>query len=247
MEIEKIEVLVEKIDQAIKIIQQLKNDNKHFVKEIEDYKKEITKLNAENSKLKEENTSQKNEIKKTNELHQKLEDKIQQILQYLPDEEENENIPNVNNKINDKETINSDEISNEFINEETPLLNEEQNENNNDFFEEETFDEVDEVEEDAENQDEEKDKERLTQLLNEPDKFEKKSLFPSFEDDAINKNNRNKSEPDGKDDNTGNKSAIETLEERYEETLIDEEDDNDIDFHFDDEHGQNDDLPKGVL
>lgn len=87
MELEKIEILVQKIDHAINVIQGLKDLNAEQNKVIVKQKKEIEKIKEDNKRLKDEYKKQKEEIDKINDLHQRLEDKIQQILQYLPDEE----------------------------------------------------------------------------------------------------------------------------------------------------------------
>lgn len=87
MELEKIEILVQKIDRAINVIKGLKDLNAEQNKVIVKQKKEIEKIKDDNKKLKDEYKKQKEEVDKINDLHQRLEDKIQQILQYLPDED----------------------------------------------------------------------------------------------------------------------------------------------------------------
>src|SRR4030043_1409720 len=128
MEIEKIEILVQKIDHAINIIQGLKDANAEQNKVIVKQKKEIEKIKDDNKKLKDENKKQKDDIDKINELHQKLEDKIQQILQYLPDEE---GVDIKKDKIieenDDKEKEKDEEILTQVKNE----LDEEQGEDEN--------------------------------------------------------------------------------------------------------------------
>lgn len=88
MELDKIELLVNKIDKAINIIQELKNENSRHLEQINRNEEDIKKLSDENKRLRNDINSKNKEINKTDELHKILEDKIQKILQYLPAEED---------------------------------------------------------------------------------------------------------------------------------------------------------------
>lgn len=227
MKLEKIELLVEKIDHAINVIQKFKDINSSQEKQIEKLSKENEKIKEENKKLKEENKKQKDEINKTNDLHQRLEDKIQQILQYLPDDD------SIEVKENDKN------------------------------LQEKSIEEDNKKNKEQENKiEEEKDEYRLEKLVNEPEQFEKKSLFSHEE-----KNDPEKSDEENElnYDTSGDKIIEEEVvdidikqneedeevnkdfEVNFDDTLLDEEDGN-IEFDFDDNPGGNNkDLPKGVL
>ncbi len=87
MSLEKIEILVKKIDLAIKTIHNLKEENSILNIQLENYKKEIEELSIENKQLKNENSSLLTEKEKTNDIYMKLENKIEEVLKYLPDEE----------------------------------------------------------------------------------------------------------------------------------------------------------------
>jgi hypothetical protein len=91
MSLQDIEQLVGKIDKAIKIIQNLKAENRKSGENAGILQSRIDALEDENNKLKSEITSKENEISKTNLLHEKLENKIKEILKYLPDDDALEN------------------------------------------------------------------------------------------------------------------------------------------------------------
>jgi hypothetical protein len=83
MDVQKLELLLKKINQAIKTIQILKDKDKQNTLEIK-------LLKEENTVLKTENDSLKMEIQKNNLIHNELENKITEILKYLPEDDETE-------------------------------------------------------------------------------------------------------------------------------------------------------------
>lgn len=231
MKLEKIELLVNKIDHAINIIQKLKDINTSQEKQIEKLNKENEKIKEENKKLKEENLKQKEEIDQTNDLHQRLEEKIQQILQYLPEEDNNEiegnNYKDKSSQQKDKEKEKKKETNKnkEKIEEDKTKVNKEKKY-------------------------EEKDEERLEKLVNEPEQFEKKSLFTHDEEnneeielnEDISEQGLIEEEVVDVDIKQNEESNV-----NFDDTLLDEDDSN-IEFDFEDESGNdNKDLPKGVL
>jgi chromosome segregation ATPase len=87
MDVQKLELLLKKISQAIKIIQQLKEKEGGYLSEIKALSDEIVLLKEENLSLKNENVQMKKEIQKNNLIHNELENKITEILKFLPEEE----------------------------------------------------------------------------------------------------------------------------------------------------------------
>ncbi len=213
MDLEKIELLVKKIDQAIKTIKHLKSENNQKTEQIEEFQKfqkENEKSLEENQKLKDENKALKNEINEITTLHEKLEDKIQEILQYLPDDNDDNNVEKK---------------------EDTVVIIDSQTQESK-----------------KHEKNDEKDEERLKKFVDKPNDFEKKSLFS---DDHEQKNDEAQTTipiasnfTDEKNDiDQNNKGGVDI---KFEETLISKDDENEIDFHFDN-NDTNNDLPKGVL
>jgi len=151
MDIKKIELLIDKVYQAIKIIQKLKENEKKYFTEIENLKneikiekdnniklqEEISNLNKQIELLKEEKEKLLEEILKNENSNKELEQKIVELLKYLPDEESIDNreidISEIDIKDKDlykeetkekKENIEKEKIvSEELINESSDIEN----------------------------------------------------------------------------------------------------------------------------
>jgi hypothetical protein len=211
MDIQKLELLLKKISQAVKTIQTLKDNEIN-------YKNDIDKLNNEILLLKEENLNLKKELQKNNILHNELEDKIVEILKYLPEDDEN---PEIKSQTYDPtaEKENSDIISTD-------------NQSDNSFIPEKNIEEINETEEDMLKKFVNEQKNRENLFLSETNDFPSINL-PSEDTKSQFMNIETKEEEISK-----------KFELDFNKSLLDTDAEN-IEFNFEDR--QNDDLPKGVL
>lgn len=95
MSLNKIELLVEKIDKAVSVINQLKSEKINFIRKIAELESKVKKLEEENLSLKKVNELKQKEIDQIDGLYEKLENKIEEILNFI---EENDNQNSVSSK-----------------------------------------------------------------------------------------------------------------------------------------------------
>ena len=232
MDIQKLELLLRKINQAINTIKQLK--------EKEAQNNDMIKLlSEENSLLKEENERLKKEVQNNNQIHTELEDKIAEILKYLPDEDENVEDAVEEKSVSDNDVydikdgnrISFDDIEDEENTEEAG------SEAVETVSDEEKKEEP--VEGDAAESEEQMLKKFVKEELNAQDNFPMDAKnFPE-----INMQ-ENSSEVNPQDEDDAPSFADQKTDEEINQDLFDINTD-DIEFNFEDR--QNDDLPKGVL
>ncbi len=205
MSLEKIEQLVERINHAIKTIQVLKDEKTRLVQEANMLRGQIEKLKADNSRLnaeKNELLSDKNESLK---LHRILEEKIEEILDSLPEDD----IQDFENPVD--------------VPPKTKQLNK------------------------APQKQQPEPGQKVKENVNEA-----KNLF------AIDYNNNDKVDaapeemPIGAasidlNEDSNNKDFGEDIKINFEETLVNESEEKEINFYINNKSNINDDLPKGVL
>lgn len=250
MDIQKIELLIKKVYQAIKTIEKLKENEKRYLNEISVLKDANIKLQEENIFLKKEREVLLSEIKKNDNITKELEQKIVDILKYLPDDENSED--SVKNIVLEEDNKSQGKIQNNSIN--NKILN------NNESEKEEV--ELKEEKEDKNifNESLVDEEEMLKKFINSGSK----NLFGNKKDEKEKKEGLEKIiEDENKDtsifdtniysdkDIDDSKKIINNKID-FEETLIDDEEKEDINFNFDDfpennSGNGNNDLPKGVL
>lgn len=240
MDIQKIELLIKKVNQVIKLIQKLKDNEKMYVEEISLLKENNLKLQKEIVNLKFEKEKLLQELNKNENYYKELEEKIIEILKYLPEEKPDEQ---------DKEIIKNNTVDNKKDNNKE---NEVKNKNEIEINEEEILKKF--IESDAKNIDKflfgSKDNSNIENL----DKTKKDtkseadeiSIFDNKKDFQIeNKDNNNEKDKKGK---------IE-FEDNFENNLIDDIEKDEINFgYFDsssdnrnyEKKNQEEELPKGV-
>jgi len=94
MDLQKLELLIKKINLTVKTIEKFKENEQKYLEEIKKISNENKRLVEENSSLKNEINLLKEDVNKNTILHKELEDKIIEIIKYLPDEEVFDNIEN---------------------------------------------------------------------------------------------------------------------------------------------------------
>ena len=102
MSLNKIELLVEKIDKAVSVINQLKSEKINFIRKIAELESKVKKLEEENLSLKKVNELKQKEIDQIDGLYEKLENKIEEILNFI---EENDNQNSVSSKEEPKNEV----------------------------------------------------------------------------------------------------------------------------------------------
>jgi len=128
MDLDKLDLLIRKINLAIKTIQKLRESELKYQEEIKILLLENTRLNEENENLKTELSKSEKLNQNNNTLQNELESKILEIIKFLPEDEdedkieENKNI--LGNKVNNSqekskivETDSEEEILKNFVNE----------------------------------------------------------------------------------------------------------------------------------
>lgn len=103
MDVQKLELLIKKINQTVKIIERLKENEIKYQAKIEEFKSENMKLHEENLSLKKEIDTLKEEINKNSIMHKELEEKILEIIKYLPDDDNLENSNNSSSRENEND------------------------------------------------------------------------------------------------------------------------------------------------
>jgi hypothetical protein len=225
MDLQKIELLIKKINQAIKTIQKLKEAEVKYQEEIKRLTNENQKIKDENLVLKEQVIKFEEELQSNNILHKDLENKIVEILKFLPDEEAD--IPNIIPSSEESET--GGKIIEKKISDSKPESEEEmlktfvQNQNHDEDGLFHTDGEDEPVLEETKNEEQEN-----KSIFDEPNPFDNKAEEQITEDPA--------------------EKIKREFELKFEETLLDNNEKDEIDFSFEESKNNNDiDLPKGVL
>ena len=109
MELQKLELLLKRVNQAVKTIQKFKETELKYQQEIKKLTDENIKLQEENLNLKKEVNIAKQEIQNNNSLYKELEDKIVEILKYLPDDENAETNSSQSQQVDTNTTDQSEE------------------------------------------------------------------------------------------------------------------------------------------
>ena len=250
MSLQDIELLVGKIDQAINIIKNLKDDNKKLSEKYNIINSKLQLLEKENADLKNSLYSKENEITKTNALHEKLELKVQEILKYLPENDAVQKSDDVKQEIIPAENLkNIDEPEGELIkdfvqnsvkSEKKSLFSDfnSSNDNISASVKQQTENDIDIMDEDIDIIEEE---------LGFDDKNELKKGAVTLTGEIIDKS-------ETETDNITEDLDDETLlsEKNFDSDIGNAElvskDEKDIDFYFDVvDPSDNEDLPKGVL
>lgn len=237
MDLQKLELLVKKINHTVKLIEKFKENEKKLVSEIKKLTEENIKLQEENLNLKKEVNSLKEDVNKNSVMRKDLEEKILEIIRYLPEDDEyDEEEKSVNiqeQEVNDieppvsiVEDENEEEALKKFVTDDTP--------SEKSLFKKEESQLVDfqKNEEINETEGEEKSEEILEATKETPDS-------DTDTNEILEKNNVEE-----------NKDGYEL---KFGSMLFDEEGESDkeINFNFE-EKGSNsessdDELPKGVL
>jgi hypothetical protein len=226
MDLQKIELLIKKINQAIKTIQKLKEAEVKYQEEIKRLTNQNQKIMEENLLLNERVGKFEEELQNNNILHKDLENKIVEILKFLPDEdtditanitiqEENKTQDNVIvEKSGDSKPESEEEMLKNFV------QNQNQDEESSLFYSDDS----------GKPPLEEEIIETLPEksIFDEPNPFEKIQEGEAAEDPA--------------------EKIKKEFEIKFEETLLDDSEKDDIDFSFEESKNSDDtDLPKGVL
>ncbi|HNZ26812.1 MAG TPA: hypothetical protein PLG34_05870 [Spirochaetota bacterium] len=270
MDLQKFELLLNRVTQAAKSIQRLKEVEKSKNLEIKELKESLADKESVIASLKDEIKVLKQDSERRDVLYKSLEDKIVEILQYLPDD--NGDVEN------DQEEVVSEQLSMESETSEYVGADNKKIDDKIDNDVEEDFvinKETDASIDDDASIDEE---EILKKFINAENTGEGKNLFTggsdenveaevvsgndseegslfdeeediaaeSVENDDIVETNDNESD---EDDIFDSKNSLENdYEENYKKLLIDNEELPEIDFDIDNAEEQNDeDLPRGVL
>jgi hypothetical protein len=183
MDVTQIEVLLNKIEHAVKIIQQLKEKEAGYESRIAALTSERDQLLVEKEQLESDREhlagkvqSLQSEIDQTDQMHAKLEGRIKEILNYLPDEEV---IDQPSQHIDSNESITSD------------VAEIQENEQSNENQQVDTTDNHNgQVKDgsDLEMVNIENDEQRIKEFVTNPEEFENKNLFNESEGESLQGN-----------------------------------------------------------
>ncbi|HPO49054.1 MAG TPA: hypothetical protein PLO89_01910 [Spirochaetota bacterium] len=131
MDLQKLELLVKKINHTVKLIEKFKENEKKLVLEIKKLTEENIKLQEENLNLKKEVNSLKEDVNKNSVMRKELEEKILEIIRYLPEDEEDEEeqktvniqdeeVKDIENPLSIVEDENEEEALKKFVTDDTP-------------------------------------------------------------------------------------------------------------------------------